>query len=157
MTGNRYQPAILGGLLIGILSGLPFVEIGNACCCLWVVTGGLMATYLRQQQLQDPMETSDAVLTGLTAGVVGAVLVLILKLIVPQDLTQQQEAIDSVLSSNPELPPWFSTAATRMTTGPGFALFSFAINLPLFAFFSMLGALLGLSFFRKKPLSPPSA
>ena len=46
---KRHQPALLGGLFIGVLSSLPLVNIGNVCCCLWVVVGGLLTVYLQQQ------------------------------------------------------------------------------------------------------------
>ena len=34
------QPALYGGLFIGVLSALPVVNIGN-CCCLWFAGGGV--------------------------------------------------------------------------------------------------------------------
>ena len=49
MDSGRLQPAFYGGLLIGVLSALPIVSAGNCCCCLWVVAGGMLAVYLRQQ------------------------------------------------------------------------------------------------------------
>jgi hypothetical protein len=46
----------------------------------------------------------------------------------------------------------------RMFTGSGIAVLQFAINIPLYSIFAMLGALLGLAFFRKKPtVLPPAA
>ena len=35
----KLQPALFGGLFIGVLSALPLINIGN-CCCLWVIGGG---------------------------------------------------------------------------------------------------------------------
>ena len=46
--GQKLQPAVLGGLLIGVLSALPFVSM---CCCLWVIAGGVLTTYLLQERL----------------------------------------------------------------------------------------------------------
>ena len=46
---DRLQPAIWGGLFIGVLSALPLVNAVNCCCCLWVLVGGALAAYLRQQ------------------------------------------------------------------------------------------------------------
>ena len=36
----KLQPALYGGLFIGVLSALPLINIGN-CCCLWVIGGGV--------------------------------------------------------------------------------------------------------------------
>ena len=58
---SRFQPALLGGVVIGVLSGLPFVNIGNCCCCLWVVAGGVLTVYLQQQARNPvPLETIGA-------------------------------------------------------------------------------------------------
>ena len=35
-TPPKLQPALFGGLFIGVLSALPLVSVGN-CCCLWVI------------------------------------------------------------------------------------------------------------------------
>ena len=37
------QPALIGGVVMGVLSALPIVSGGNLCCCLWVVSGGAEA------------------------------------------------------------------------------------------------------------------
>ena len=42
------QAVLLGGLFIGVLSALPFVNAAN-CCCLWIIGGGAIAAFLAQQ------------------------------------------------------------------------------------------------------------
>ena len=64
----RLQPALLGGLFIGVLSALPIINIGN-CCCLWVLGGGALAAYLMQQNHPYPITVADGALVGLMAGV----------------------------------------------------------------------------------------
>lgn len=158
MTGSRYQPALLGGLFIGILSTVPLVSALNLCCCLWVVVGGMIATYLRQQQLPEPIETAEAVLTGLLAGAIGALLNIaaswallsVTGPMIPDELRTQIE-------SNPDMPPQLRDMMLNLMNGRGLALLMFGVTLPAYALFSTLGALLGLSFFRKKPVTPPSA
>jgi hypothetical protein len=157
MPSSRYQPALLGGLFIGILSSLPFVNGLNACCCLWVVTGGLLTTYLRQQQLPGPIETSDAALGGLIAGGLGALLTILgtwalLSVTGPM----WQDSIRSELEANPDIPVQMRDMMLRFMTGRGLALLQFGVTLPVYAVFSMLGALLGLSFFRKAAPPPPA-
>ncbi len=49
MSAPKMLPALMGGLFIGILSSLPYIKGGNVCCCLWVVSGGLLAAWLMQQ------------------------------------------------------------------------------------------------------------
>jgi hypothetical protein len=155
MTGNKNQPALLGGLFIGVLSSLPIVSGLNICCCLWVVVGGVLTTYLRQQQQPEPVETGDAVLAGLLAGAIGAVLTIIgtwAMLHWTGPLWQDQ--VRSQLEANPDIPPQIRDMMIRLMTGSGLALLQFAVTLPIYAIFGMLGALLGLAFFKKK--NPPA-
>lgn len=66
------QPALLGGLVMGVLSALPIISAGNLCCCLWVVSGGLLAAYLLQQNRTGPITAADGAIVGLLAGLIGA-------------------------------------------------------------------------------------
>ncbi len=156
MPVNRYQPALLGGLFIGILSSLPIISGLNACCCLWVVAGGVLTTYLRQQQQAAPIETSEAVLGGLMAGGIGALLTILgtfVLLRVTGPLWQEQ--IRSQIEANPDVPLQVREMVLKLLTGRGLALLQFGVTLPVYAVFGMLGALLGLAFFRKPPVPAP--
>lgn len=80
MTSRFFQPALFGGLVGGVLSSLPIVSAGNVCCCLWVVAGGLTASYLLQQNQPTPISAADGAIAGLLAGVVGAFVQLVLSI-----------------------------------------------------------------------------
>jgi hypothetical protein len=154
---GRHTPALLGGLLIGVLSSLPFVSAANVCCCLWVVLGGMLTVYLQQQNRPDPIETADAVLGGLLAGLIGAIVAALgtyLYTAIAGPMLQDQ--MQQVLDQMQELPPDMREMVTRFTQGRNLALLTLAINLPVFAVFSMLGALLGMAIFKKKvpPATP---
>ena len=41
---NKLKPALIGGVVLGILSVIPFVSAANLCCCLWAILGGMLAT-----------------------------------------------------------------------------------------------------------------
>ena len=68
MTPSRTQPALLGGLVIGVLSALPVINIAN-CCCAWILLGGALASFLMQQNHPERIGVGDGALVGLTAGV----------------------------------------------------------------------------------------
>ena len=148
---GKHQPAILGGLFIGIISSLPIVSALNICCCLWVVLGGLLVVYLQQQRTPEPVETADAILGGLIAGLIGALITSAIAMVVTH-YTQPlfMEQVRSQLESNPELPPEARDFILNLITGRGLIFMLFAVNLPLYAVFAMLGSLLGLAVFRKK-------
>ena len=156
MAMSRHQPALLGGLFIGVMSALPVIGSANVCCCLWVVAGGVLVVYLQQQNRPDPVETADAVLGGLIAGIIGAVIAAAGQYLM-YSITGEvwQEAVRESLEQQSELPPEMRDTIIRFLSGPSLWFIALAIGIPVNAVFAMLGALLGLAFFRKK-LPPPT-
>lgn len=72
---NKLKPAVLGGLVVGILSAIPFV---NYCCCLWAIGGGLLAGMLYIKASPVRVTTGDGAVLGALAGVVGGAIYLVL-------------------------------------------------------------------------------
>ena len=100
------QPALIGGLVMGVLSALPFVSVGNACCCLWVLAGGMAAAYVLQQNTAAPIEPADGALVGLLAGLIGAVVTVALS--IPIDLVtgpMQRQLVQRILDMARSMPP----------------------------------------------------
>ena len=154
---GRFQPAILGGVFIGVLSSIPLVSSLNLCCCLWVVLGGLLTTYLAQQKKPEPIETADAILGGLIAGLIGAVITAVLAgLIISWTGPLWQERFRDTLESNGQMPQEMRDWILRLMTGRGLMVVYLAINIPVYAIFGMLGSLLGVAIFKKKT-PPPTA
>jgi hypothetical protein len=154
---GRHQPALLGGLFIGVMSALPVIGSANVCCCLWVVTGGVLVVYLQQQNRPDPVETADAMLGGLIAGVLGAIIAMVGQYLMYTVMGGEvwQEVVRQQLEEQSEIPAEVRDSVIRFITGGGAWLLMAAMTLPIYAVFAMLGALLGLAFFRKK-LPPPT-
>jgi hypothetical protein len=164
MNGNAMlKPALIGGLVMGVLSALPGISLGNCCCCAWLVTGGLLAAYLLQSKTVEPLALGDGALVGLLAGLFGAVAGVIIS--VPMKLLAgpfQQRLIERIAEAQPNLPDNVRQAIDNMgATGVTVAgaVMSFLAMLVLGAIFSTLGGLLGAFFFKKKaaPAPPPFA
>jgi hypothetical protein len=150
---SKHQPALLGGLFIGVLSALPVV---NMCCCLWVLAGGALVVYLQQQKSEAPVETGDAVIGGLLAGLIGALISSLLGwLAFSAGGAMMQEQLRTAIEAQPELPAEVRDMIMRFTEGRNLLLLGLVINLPVYAVFSMIGSLIGLAIFRKK--TPPAA
>src|SRR6058998_2832283 len=93
---------------MGVLSALPLVSLGNACCCLWVVCGGLAAAYVLQQNQPTPIAPGDGALVGLLAGIVGACVYLVLS--VPITLLiapMQRQVLERLMDRVNNVPPEF--------------------------------------------------
>jgi len=74
---NKLKPALLGGLIVGILSAIPFI---NYCCCIWSIGGGALAAFLYIKSSPTPVKMGDGAMVGGLAGVVGGIIYLILGL-----------------------------------------------------------------------------
>ena len=78
---NKLKPALLGGLIVGVLSGvLSFIPFVNYCCCLWSIGGGALAAFLYIKSSPTPVGMGDGAMVGGLAGVVGAILYVIINL-----------------------------------------------------------------------------
>lgn len=140
------QPALLGGLVMGVLSALPIISAGNLCCCLWVVMGGVVAAYLLQQARPAPLTAGDGALVGLYAGVVGAVISVLLSIPITMLIGPFERQVMERLgeSAGVDLSQYFDDSMR-----PGMFLMLGCIMLFVGAIFSTLGGLLGAAIFRK--------
>src|SRR4029453_9142485 len=103
---DRVQPAFWGGLFIGVLSALPLGNAGNCCCCLWVICGGALAAYLRQQNSRVQFEAAEGARVATMAGAIGGVIATVLS--IPFQMLvgpYQRQVMERILSSNPDVPP----------------------------------------------------
>lgn len=152
---GKYQPALLGGLFIGVLCTLPVVSM---CCCLWVILGGGLVVYLQQKDKPVPVETGEAVLGGLMAGVIGAIIASVGVMLMTNFGGEMfQDRIRQSLDENGNIPPETRDMILNFMKGRNIALLLFLFNIPMYSVFSMAGSLLGLAVFRKKvPPQPPA-
>ena len=106
-----------------MLSALPLVNFGNCCCCLWVICGGALAAYLRQQNSPTQIEAAEGALVGLMAGAVGGVVATVLS--IPFQLLigpYQRQIMERFLASNPDVPAEARDAIERFGGGAGAAM-----------------------------------
>ena len=151
----KLQPALFGGLFIGVLSALPIINIAN-CCCLWVIGGGVLTAYLMQQNHPYPIQVADGALAGLLAGLMGGVLGTLLSIPVERMMGPvQKQIMERVLSSNPDIPEETRRMLENMNVGALAIAFKLVFSVCVGAVFGMLGGLLGVAIFKKKDLPPP--
>jgi hypothetical protein len=151
----------MGGLVMGVLSALPIISAGNACCCLWVISGGVVAAYLFQQNRTMPITPADGALVGLLAGLVGSLVQVVLT--IPIDLLvapMQQAIVERVLDMctlPPEARDILERYGRRRAAGVAYFMISHVVALMFWVFvgglFSTLGGLLGALIFKKQ--TPP--
>jgi hypothetical protein len=157
MAPAKVQPALLGGVTIGVLSALPVV---NCCCCAWILFGGALASYLMQQNHPEPIEVGDGAIVGLNAGWIGSLVWLIVSIPINTAMAPvNSELVQQVLRESPNIPPAVR-AALEGSAGSGVGLglvFGFFVMLVLMTTVGMLGGIFGALMFRKNrpPVIPP--
>ena len=163
MSPAKLQPALLGGVAIGVLSALPVVNLVNFCCCAWVVFGGALAVYLMQQNYAAPVTAGDGAVVGLMAGAIGAVIGSLLSIPVALALGPfQAQWVERVLQGTQDMPPEVRSVFEQMRNGmAGGALMgigfivSVLFSLCFYSVFGLLGGLLGAVMFRRNTPPPP--
>jgi hypothetical protein len=156
MDSDRLQPALYGGLLIGVLSALPLISAGNCCCCLWVIAGGMLAVHLRRQNSPIEVTSAEGAVVGLLAGLIGGVLGVLIS--IPLDIMMgpfQRRFMEWVLSTNPDIPAELRDMPGRVGTGVALLAVKLIFGVVTGAIFGMLGGLLGVAIFKKN--IPPAA
>lgn len=158
---NKLKPAIIGGVLIGVLSIIPFVNWVNFCCCLWAILGGVLASYLYIKNSPTPAGPGDGAILGAMAGVVGAVIAVIIG--IPLSILMSgfmagliASLVENLDRSQAEL------MRRQMEAGAtvGGAIVNGIILAVLLIIFSTLGGLLGIPIFEKRKrgtITPPPA
>jgi hypothetical protein len=143
------QSALLGGLFIGILSALPIVNVAN-CCCLWIIGGGLIASYLTPDDRQ-PMTAGRGARAGLLAGILGAFIWLFASMALNVVVAPLQERmVDAMIRNAQDMPPdvraWLDNIGNRASS-PLRYLVGFLFHLFGGIVFATLGGVLGAIFF----------
>ena len=166
---SKLRSVLIGGLVMGVLSGLPYVSLGNLACCLWVVAGGALATYLHIKRSPTPVDLGEGALLGLLAGLFGALIKVIvgvptaillgypfehfvLNLIErmdPQKAEMYRERIDYLMSMS--FSEQFSASVFSLGTLLGFVIM---------AVFALIGGMVAVPLFEKRkadggPMQPP--
>jgi hypothetical protein len=162
MTPPKLQPALLGGLAIGVLSALPIINVAN-CCCAWILFGGGLAAYLMQQNYPARIGVGDGAIVGLLAGLIGAAVWAIISIPVnlvvgPFQAEMMKRALENAGDLPPEMRAFMEGLQGSAVMGATWIL-GFFFMLCVSAIFGMLGGLFGALIFGKDvpPPAPPAA
>jgi len=158
---NKLKPALIGGVVLGLLSVIPFVSAANVCCCLWAIVGGLLATYLYVKNSPTPATAADGAILGALAGLVGAAISIVLG--IPVALAMGPTMRNMMLSLLARVDPRQADMMRQQFELAGDAIGPVIINAIILAVmlfvFSILGGLLGVPIFEKRkggaPPPPP--
>jgi hypothetical protein len=126
---SKLKPAIIGGLVVGLLSAIPVVNFVNICCCLWAILGGLIASKIYINASPTPVKAGDGI---------NAMLISLIERVNPAQVEMMRQSM-----------------ADQTIIGAVIRGLIFGIILIIF---SVLGGLLGVPIFEKRkgnPAPPP--
>lgn len=140
---NKLKPALLGGLIVGILSAIPFL---NYCCCIWGIGGGLLAGMLYIKSAPVPVKVGEGAVIGVLAGIIGGVIYFAIGLPI------------AYFISGAQLEETLSRAGLQLPAGlSGLALFavSYLIGAICLLVLAIIGGLISVPIFEKRKDGPP--
>ena len=175
---NKFQAAILGGVVLGLLSSIPPINFVNICCCLWVLLGGVIAarTLIKRSPVF-PVTTGEGATVGALAGVIGSLILLVIS--VPLGLMGVGEGMTysflerlgdaannaEVREQMRQMIEQMQRQAATQSVGQKLvgALFAWLITAVIYIGFATLGGIIGVALFEKRkgqpmpPMGPPGA
>jgi hypothetical protein len=152
---GMFMPALIGGVVAGVLTAVPFL---GCFCCLWIIGGAMLATYLMAKNSPISLTPGDGAIVGIFAGIVGAVVDAIVS--IPFEAMNRevvQNFVEKFSQYLEDMPPgwqtWLDRAGARPS--PAFFLLGLVISAAVFSALGALGGVIGAALFGKKKSLPP--
>jgi hypothetical protein len=156
------KPALIAGVLVGILSAVPPLSFFNCFCCAWVIGGGMLAAHLYVKNSPQVVKLGSGVALGGITGAIGGVVTTIfnipVQILMNTIFANYASQARQVLSEIPTLPP--SLREMILASGnSGFSLLAVIIaailNIFIFGVIAMLGGVIGIAIFEKRKVELP--
>ena len=159
------KPALIGGVLLGVLSSIPIVSLFNCVCCAWVIGGGILAAYLYVKESSLPVTLGRGVGLGLLTGIIGTVVsgafMIPLFMLAKKGGLSIMDQIREALSRVPNVPPEAEEALRGLSEGGGLNIVFFVsvliFSLVVTCLAAMLGGAIGVALFEKRKPGGPAA
>jgi len=133
---------VIGGIIGGVLSGIPLLNLLNCCFCMLNLAGAAigLSMYLREHP-GESISSGDAAISGTISGAVTGVIAATLGIVV-------QIALGSLIASMLGTMPHEVRVAFARQAGSGYAFAA----VPVYAGFGALGGFLSMQLFFKDRL-----
>ena len=147
---NMLSPALIGGAVAGVLSGIPFL---NCLCCLWIIGGAVLASYLLAKDSPVSLTSGDGAIVGALAGISAAVVDSLVGIpLHGLNVAVMRRMMERLSEFADEMPSGWENWLDR--TGGGISVVMFLMGLfisaAVFAVLGALGGIIGMSLFGKK-------
>ncbi|MDE0037469.1 MAG: hypothetical protein OXU77_07900 [Gammaproteobacteria bacterium] len=153
---EKLKSALIGGLIAGIASGLPYVGAVNTACCALYIGGGVLATYLYMKDLRASSKApyGEGAVVGLLAGLFGGIVATIIPLFTGgyEDVAAQMLAsFDMAAQQGAEIPQAFRDMFDTSDGVSGTLItVMLVMNVVMAAIAATIGGLVGVAILHKK-------
>ena len=150
------QPALAGGMFLGLLSSIPILNAANILCCMWVLAGGGIATFLLTKQRPSGITYGDGafvgVLSGLFGSVIGTALQIPIQFITARVFGSDRDRIEQFLNQFPFEGPMRDWMLQIVSGDISIVtiLITFFANLLMWSLFAMIGGILTVAILNKR-------
>lgn len=147
---GMFVPALVGGGLAGLLSGVPLL---NCLCCIWIIGGAVLSSFLLSRNSPVSLTAGDGAIVGIFTGIVAAFVDALIS--IPfQAINARivQQVLDSLAKYSEEMPSQWEMWLERGGAETTFAMFMLGLVISVFIFAALgaLGGIIGVSIFGKK-------
>lgn len=151
---SKLIPALYGGIVIGLVSSIPYLNFVNCLCCAGVLLGGFLSVFFYTRDLtpdMPPLASSDALQLGTLAGVFGAIISSVI-FIVMFELVGGSDFMYEMETYSDQLPPeMFEMMQSLLESGVVLFVIMMAASLVIDTLFGLLGGLIGYAVLKPKP------
>lgn len=155
---SKLVPALIGGCVIGVLSTIPIINMGNCLCCMWILLGGVLGVYLYRREFPPGYELSsgDGAVVGLLSGIFGALFFTFLTYFfwAIVGLKPSHELLQSIWESrgeiSPEMEEFIEDLQMKGELSPLFVFIQLLFSLIIYSIFGTLGGIIGASILKKR-------
>lgn len=162
---DKLIPALYGGVIMALISAIPFINFINCFCCAGVMLGGFLSVFFYKNNFTPdtpPFTSGDCMGIGALAGVFGAIMgtVLTLASLMLFGNIMGEFIFSIIRNMNLELPQE-ALDAMEESMSAGMTFISMFIqlisNLVIDTIFGLLGGLIGYSVYKPKGVVIPPA
>jgi hypothetical protein len=161
---DKMRAVLTGGVTLGLLSAIPPISFMNMCCCVWVLGGGALASYLYVRRSPTPVLLGQGAELGALAGAAGTVvshsvgipLGLLLGEPFNRFLVKAFENFNPQVAEEVRKQMEIAQAQTLAQKLP-VILATAAFNSVIYVAFATLGGLLGVKLFEKRQMTLDNA
>ena len=163
---GKLLPALYGGVIMGVISGVPVLSLVNCLCCAGIMLGGFMAVFFYKNELKptsSPLTNGDGLGLGALAGVAGAVVTVVLTALFHfafgMALGGGMQRLEDLGIGN-QFPPETLRMIEGLMKEQSILGITFVFHLIIDPLFGLIGGLIGYAVFKPKTpvvMPPPPA